>query len=72
MYHTLLFADQAHGSMSQNIYLDAFIFIPIKTYISGTGWIEFSSYEELCEQFTDLPSFTRITAEEYWADYDAE
>lgn len=73
MYHPGAIAEVSHGMMSQSVYLDAFAFMPIKTYLNGgNGWMEYSSYEEIREVFPSLPPATRITAEEYWADYNAE
>lgn len=72
MYHPIIIADMSHGSLSQSVYVEAFAFLPIKSYISGGGgWFEYSSYEELREAYPELPAATRITEEEYWADYDA-
>lgn len=72
MYHPAIIANTAHGSLSESVYVYDFVFMPIKTYISGQGWLEYSSYEELREVYPELPAATRITEEEYWADYDAE
>ena len=73
MYHPLIVAEESHGSLSQNVYIDAFALMPIKTYISNQGgWFISHSYEEFRELNPNIPPATRITAEEYWQYFNAE
>ena len=64
------------AKFSSYAYIDALEFRPIQ-YIKSWGdmsTVIYNDIESLQEVFPDLfgGNFTRMTAEEYWADYDAE
>ena len=73
MYSSVYGISGTFGQWSENPTCDAIAFIPnaIHTDRDANYWTIFKTYEELCEEYSDLPKATRITAEEYWAEFNA-
>ena len=74
MYSSVYGISGTYGQWSENPTCDAIAFIPNARHTDRDAnyWVIFKTYEELCEEYSDLPKATRITAEEYWSKFKSE
>ena len=72
MYGSYLEVEMKFGEMTISAYPDACMFSPMTVRVSGGDWVTYTCYEDVVKDYPNLPTATRITAEEYWKYFNAE